>query len=156
MAIAALVISLISLVSVPAAIFSAIYAHRNAASADAQVHDARRPDWTSTFDAQGDGGLLGLRLRSNRGLKSVSATIVDSPGISFATNQEGVNPAAASPVLTAETGQVEPADRACWRLIVNRANHATLLHLRVHCIDDTGESWDVAVEVRIPLAPFVL
>lgn len=155
MAIAALVISLISLASVPAAIFSAIYARRSAASAAAQTHDARRPDWTPTFTPQGEGGVLELRLRSNRGLNSVTATIVDSTGISFSTSQEGVDPAAASPVVSAKAGPVAPAEPASWRLIVNARDHATLLHLRVHCVDDADDSWDVPIDVSIPVAPWV-
>ncbi|WP_062982924.1 hypothetical protein [Nocardia anaemiae] len=143
----------IALGSFLASVVCAVSAYRSSRNSAAQVHEARTPDWRPTFEPEGD--VLCLRLLSNHPLETVTATIVDGTGVSFSTSQGGVDPGAASPVLQATWGPIEPADKAAWRLALKKG-HARLLHLRVRGTSSTGESWDRHVEVELPAEPWAV
>ena len=134
-------------ISATAAVVSSLNSHRSARNAAAQVHHARTPSWKPSFDPSGD--VLSLRLHSNHPLENITATIVEGAGISFSTSQEGVDPAATSPVLQATDGPLQPAETAKWRLLLDQRRDR-MLHLRVRGTASNGECWDVPVEIEIP------
>lgn len=162
MAITALVISILALVVSGLAVFytrkQAMANQRQATASETSTttdtqrrHDELEPDWVPTLRREpgGQALILSLLLRRSQPLDSIEVTIFDTQGISFASGQEGVDPSAPAPVLSAAYEALADGDQARWRLIINR-ERSTELHIRVRSTS-SGKNWKRALHIKAPI-----
>ncbi|WP_344075928.1 hypothetical protein [Luedemannella helvata] len=166
MAIAALVISIVSgLIALGSAYYTRVQARAatdqvtaaldQVALMKAQIHDQRTPRFAGVVEDLGSWHRLALRLLTPGALQSIRVTILGGGAVQFTPSQNGVDPGGAHPLQVATWSAAHPqqkrllaGDRAMWRVAFN-GDPPKLVHLRVECVGDDGDVWNLTTEVRV-------
>lgn len=159
MAVAALVISIVSLFVAGLAVW---FAWRQAKAAEASTaierrryHAEREPVFEGGIESLNGGcsNRLDLRLVKGGPLAEVTATIVEGDGVEFAGNQHGApGPEPRVSAFTVEalkTGEV-----ASWHVVLSES-YSARIRLACVCRSGDGDEWEASTWVDLPAKPLV-
>jgi hypothetical protein len=154
MAIAALIISILALLTAGA---SALYTKQQAQAARQTTaiererrHEERTPRFDARVESVSGWFRLWLRLDTTRPIARLTCRLVEADGITFGHSQNGVAPDAPAPIKEASWSEtLEQGDSACWKVELED-EHQTDVRLRVQCRDQQGEEWQVTVPLSVP------
>ena len=158
----ALAVSFLALVvSLVAALFT--YQQKEAAKGTLKVEsdrltDERMPAFeTSIITHDGEGASwyhLALRLDTPWKLAKVHVKLPEHHGVSFTSDQRGIEPGALAPILSATGGPLETGRDLTWR-IQSDEKWSSEGRLQVNCSDVDGRHWTVSVPMVLPVQPWI-
>lgn len=151
MAIAALVISIFSLLAATA---SAFYAWKIASIERDRQHEEKTPTFKGFIETKNPQGTvhwytLNLRLESASPLTGIKAIITEGNGIWFWRGVKGVDPSEPMPVRTATWDAMTQGEVALWRVELEPERDEEIRVL-VICKGSDDAEWTTLVPVKIP------